>query len=115
MLLDWKNQYCQNDYAIQGNLQIQCIPYQITKDILHRTTTKYFKTCMETPKTGNSQSNTEKEKQYGRKSGFLTSDYTTKPISHQNCIELTQKQKYRSVEQDRKPKNKPKHLCSTNL
>ena len=31
--LDWKNQYCQNDYSTQGNLQIQCNPYQIAKDI----------------------------------------------------------------------------------
>ena len=22
ILLDWKNQYCQNDYTIQGNIQI---------------------------------------------------------------------------------------------
>ena len=30
-------------------------------------------------------------------------------------IVLTQKQKYRSMEQDRKPRNKPKHLWSINL
>ena len=35
MLLDWKNQYCQNNYTIQGNLQIQCNKYQITNNILH--------------------------------------------------------------------------------
>ena len=46
-LLDWKNQYHQNDYTIQGNLQIQCNAYQITKDILHKTRTEYFKICME--------------------------------------------------------------------
>ena len=62
MLLDWKNQYCQNDYAIQGNLQIQCNPYQFTKEIIHRTRAKYFKICMETQKTLNNQSNIEKEK-----------------------------------------------------
>ena len=45
MFLDWKNEYCQNDYATQGNLQIQCNPYQITNDILHRTRTKYFEMC----------------------------------------------------------------------
>ena len=28
MLLDWKDQYCENDYTIQSNLQIQCNPYQ---------------------------------------------------------------------------------------
>ena len=27
--LDWKNQYCQNYYITQGNLQIQCNSYQI--------------------------------------------------------------------------------------
>ena len=33
MVLDWKNQYCQNDYTTQGNLQSQCDPYQITNGI----------------------------------------------------------------------------------
>ena len=59
MLLDWKNQYCQNDYTTQGNLQIQCNPYQITKDILHRTGKEYFKICIETQETLNVQSNIE--------------------------------------------------------
>ena len=31
IFLDWKNQYCENDYTTQSNLQIQCNPYQITK------------------------------------------------------------------------------------
>ena len=30
------NQYCQNDYTLQNNLQIQYNPYQITNDIFHR-------------------------------------------------------------------------------
>ena len=40
MFVDWKNQYCQNDNTTQGNLQIQCNPYQITNGIFHRTRTK---------------------------------------------------------------------------
>ena len=36
MFLDWKTQYCENDYATQSNLQIQCNPYQITYGIFHR-------------------------------------------------------------------------------
>ena len=32
MLLDWKNQYCHNDYTTQGNLQMQCNPYQMTME-----------------------------------------------------------------------------------
>ena len=31
MLLDWKSQYCQNEYTTQSTLQIQCNLYQITK------------------------------------------------------------------------------------
>ena len=30
MFLDWKDQYCENDYTTQSNLQVQCNPYQIT-------------------------------------------------------------------------------------
>ena len=62
MLLDWKNQYYYNDYTTQGNLQIQCNPHQINKDIFHRSRTKYFKVCSEVQKTQNSQINPEKEK-----------------------------------------------------
>ena len=36
MFLDWKNQYCQNYYTTQGNLQIQCNPYQIANGIFCR-------------------------------------------------------------------------------
>ena len=64
--LDWKNQHCENDYTTQGNLQIQCNPYQTTNGIFHRTRTKNFTICMETQKTPNSQSNLEKEKRSWR-------------------------------------------------
>ena len=40
MFLDWKNQYCENDYTTQSNLQIQCNTYQTTNGILHRIITK---------------------------------------------------------------------------
>ena len=45
------NQYCQNYYTTQGNLQIQCNPYQTTNGIFHRTRTKTFTICAETQKT----------------------------------------------------------------
>ena len=51
MLLGWKNQYYQNDYTTQGNLQTQYNPYQITNGIFQRTRTKYFKVCMVMQKT----------------------------------------------------------------
>ena len=66
MFLDWKNQYCENDYNTQSNLQIQCNPFQTTNGIFHRTRTKNFTICLETQKTPNSQSNLEKEKRSWR-------------------------------------------------
>ena len=55
MFLGRKNQYCESDYTIKQNLQIQCNPYQITKDIFHRSITKNFTIHVETQKTLNIQ------------------------------------------------------------
>ena len=43
MFLYWKNQYYQSDYTIQGNLQIQCNPYQTVNDIFLQNQNKKFK------------------------------------------------------------------------
>ena len=61
MFLGRKNRYYENDYTTKCNLQIQCDPYQITKDIFHRTRTKKFIIPMERQKTANSQSSFEKK------------------------------------------------------
>ena len=115
MLLDWKNQYCQNDYAIQCNLQIKCNPYQTTNGIFHRTRTKiFFLNCMETQKTSNSQSNLEKEK-WNQRNQTPRLQTILQNCSYQNNIVLAQKQNYRSMEQDRGPRNKSMHLWSTIL
>ena len=66
MFLDWKNQYSENDYVTQSNLQIQCDPCPTTNGIFHRTRTKYFTICMEKQKTPNSKINLEKEKRSWR-------------------------------------------------
>ena len=112
--LDWKNQYCDNDYTTQSNLQIQCNPSQITNGIFHRIRTKIFTICMETQKTLNSQSNLEKEKRSWRNQapGLQT---ILQSYSNQDTMVLAQKQKYRSTEQDRKPRDKPTHIWSPNL
>ena len=61
MFMDWKNQYSENEYTTQSNLQIQCNPFQATSGIFHRARTNNFTICMEIQKTSNSQSNLEKE------------------------------------------------------
>ena len=73
----WINQYCQNDYTTPGNLQIQCNPYQSTKDIFHRTRTKYFKVCLEAQRPRIAKAMMRKKNGAGE-SGSLTSDYTAK-------------------------------------
>ena len=76
--MDRKNQYSENEYTIQSNLQIQCNPYQAASDIFHRTRTNNFKICMEIQNTLNSQSKFEKKRMDLEESICLTSDYTTK-------------------------------------
>ena len=61
MFIDWKNQYSENEYTTQSNLQIQCNPYQATNGIFHRARTNAFTVYIEILKTLNSQSNLEKE------------------------------------------------------
>ena len=61
MFMDQKNQYSENEYTTQNNLQIQRNPYQATSGIFHRARTKNFTICMEIQKNSKSQSNLEKE------------------------------------------------------
>ena len=66
---------------------------------------------METHKTLNSQSNLEKEKQSWKNQtpGLQT---ILQSYSNQDSMVLAQKQKYRSMEQDRKPRDKPMNIWS---
>ena len=54
MLLDWKVQYCENDYTTQSNLQIQCNCYQITNTFFHRIRTRKFYNLYENTTAQNS-------------------------------------------------------------
>ena len=82
MFMDWKNQYSENKYTTQSNLQIQFNPYQATNCIFHRARTNNFTICMEIQKTLNSQSYLEKERRMElEESTYLTSGSITKPQS----------------------------------
>ena len=58
--VNWKNQYCENEYTNQGNLQIQCNSYQITNGIFHRTRKKFQNLYRDT-KDPKQKNNLEKE------------------------------------------------------
>ena len=49
MFMDRKDQYSENEYTTQSNLQIQCNPYQAANGI-HRARTNNFTICMEIQK-----------------------------------------------------------------
>ena len=46
MFMDRKNQYIENEYTTQSNLQIQCNPYQAMNGIFHRARTNNLTICM---------------------------------------------------------------------
>ena len=69
---------------------------------------------MEIQKTPNSQNNVEIEKRSCRNQA-LQLQTILQGYSNQNSRALAQKQKYRSMEQDRKPRDKPTHIWSPNL
>ena len=114
MFMDWKNQYCKNEYATQSDLQIRCNPYQATNGILHRTGTKNFTICMEIQKALNSQSNLEKkERDWRNQPAWLQA--ILQSHSHQDSMVLEQRQIYRSMEQNRKPRDKSTYLWTPYL
>ena len=55
-------EYFQNVYTTQGNVEIQCKPYQIINGIFRRIRQKNLKICMEPQKIPNRKTKLEKEK-----------------------------------------------------
>ena len=81
MFMDRKNQYSENEYTTQSNLQIQCNPYQATSHIFHRTRTNNFKIFIEIQKKTQLAKAILRKKMELEESTCLTSGSTTKPQS----------------------------------
>ena len=69
---------------------------------------------MKTQNTPNSQSDLEKEKRSWRNQAPQLQTILQSYIN-QDSVVLAQKQKHRSMEQDRKPRDKPIHIWSPYL
>ena len=77
--------------------------------LFQRTRTKNFTVNMETQNTLNNQSSLQKEEWSWRNQPSWR-QMILQSYSHQDSIVLAQKQKYRPMEQDGNPRNKPMHL-----
>ena len=117
--LDWKNQYCENDYTTKAIDRFNAIPIKLPMAFFTELEEKNLKICMETQRTPNSQSSLEGKKQSWRnQTPWLQTPWLQtilQSYSNQDNMVLTQKQKYRSMEQDKKPRDKPMYLWSPNL
>ena len=72
MLMDTKNQYCENALIAQSNLQIQCYPHQTTIDFLHRIRKNYFKFQVESKRADIAMTIPSKKNEAG---GITLSDF----------------------------------------
>ena len=111
IFLGRKNQYCEKYYITKCSLQIQCDSYQITNGIFHKTKTKNFTIRVETQKTLNSQRSLKK-KEWSWRNQHSWPQIILQNYSHQYSMILAPKQKYRPMEQDRKPRNKEARIYS---
>ena len=94
--------------------RLNAIPIKLPTVFFQRTRTNNFIICREIQKTSNSQSNLEKEEwNWENEPAWLQA--ILQSYSHQDSMVLAQRQKYRSVAQNRKPRDKSMHLWTSYL
>ena len=81
-------------------------PYQTISSAFHRVRAKNFKICMETQETLTRQINLEGQKKKSERNQSSCLQTILQSNSHQYSMVLPKKQKYRPMEQDRKPRDK---------
>ena len=113
MFMDQQNQYSENEYTIlpKAIYRFNAIPITLPA-VFFRTRTNNFTIRMEIQKTWIANAILRKKMEL-EESNCLTSGSTTKP--HQDSMVLAQRQNYRSMGQNRKPRDKPTHLWTPYL
>ena len=109
IFIDGKNQYSEDEYTTQSNLVFNAIPTKLPtlfftelEQIISQLVWKY-------KKTSNSQSYLEKE-EWNLRNQPTWVQALLQSHCYQDSMVLEQRQKYRSMEQNRKPSDKSTHL-----
>ena len=118
---NWKNQYCGYDYTAQSNLsgsiklghaknctRLSAIPIKLPMVFFTEQEQKFHNLYGNTKDPEQPKSHEKGKQSWNNQPSWLQT--ILQSYRHEDCMVLTQEQKYKPMEQERKPRDKPIHI-----